>query len=58
VFQPLTGFDAAIEADGNLKGLLLLPVSEQGCWKGANDKMKLYEIRYDQELGLLARKSE
>jgi CRISPR-associated endonuclease/helicase Cas3 len=58
VFQPLTGFDAAIEADGNMKGLLLLPVSEQGCWKGADDKMKLYEIRYDQELGLLARKSE
>ncbi|MFZ4508747.1 MAG: CRISPR-associated helicase Cas3' [Fimbriimonas sp.] len=57
VFAPAEGYEAAVEAEGRLKGLLLLPVSDNGLWRGQDERMNTYEIRYDQELGLLARKA-
>lgn len=56
VFAPCEGYEAAIEAEGRLKGLLLLPLPKGGTWSGKDEKMNIYEIRYDQKLGLLARK--
>lgn len=57
LFSPCDGFEAAIEAEGRLKGLLLLPTSDGGTWRGSDEKMNIYEIRYDKELGLLAGKT-
>lgn len=56
VFEPLEGYLPAVEAGGRLKGLLLLPISDEGVWKGIDGRMNKYEIRYDLELGLLAGK--
>ena len=56
LFSPVPGCDPAIEAEGRLTGLLLLPMPDDGIWRGADENMNNYEIRYDQELGLLAGK--
>lgn len=56
VFTPCEGYGTAIEAEGLLKGLLLLPISDDDTWRGSDERMNIYEIKYDPELGLLARK--
>lgn len=56
LFTPCEGFSPALEAEGRLKGLLLLPMSEGGVWRGEDEKMNVYQISYDAELGLLAGK--
>lgn len=56
VFSPCEGYGPAIEAEGKLKGLLLLPIPAEGTWRGRDENMNHYEIRYDDELGLVAGK--
>jgi len=56
LFTACEGFSPAIEAVGRLQDLLLLPMSEGGVWRGEDEKMNVYQIRYDEELGLLAGK--
>ena len=52
--QPDTGYHAAIEAQGKLQGLLLLPVDDDGIWHGRDNRGNRYEVVYDKTLGLLA----
>ncbi|MBI2865507.1 MAG: CRISPR-associated helicase Cas3' [Chloroflexi bacterium] len=52
--SPAPGYSAAVEAKGKLRGLTLLPLAGDGYWKGIDDKGNLYEVAYDEELGLLA----
>ena len=54
VFSPGPGYSAAVEAKGKLRGLLLLPLSCEGVWRGVNEKGYGYEVTYDEELGLMA----
>lgn len=53
IFTPLEGFTPAVEAKGKLRGLLLLPMNQDGVWRGRVQK-RLYEVVYDKELGLMA----
>ena len=52
--NPAPGYTDAVQAQGKLKGLTLVPLSEEGTWRGLDEKGRLYEISYSKELGLLA----
>lgn len=52
IFEPAPGYDAAVEARGKLRGLVILPLSGGGSWKGGKEGAR-YEITYDGKLGLL-----
>lgn len=54
VDKPAQGYGAAVEAKGKLRGLVLLPLSNEGLWQGIDDKEHRYEVAYNKELGLLA----
>jgi hypothetical protein len=54
--NPLEGFARAIEGQGRLKGVLLLPVSKEGIWRGVDENGIRYRVSYDREFGLLAGK--
>lgn len=56
VHSPDSGYQVAVEAKGRLKGLLLLPVNEDDVWRGNSENGGCYEVAYDKELGLLARR--
>jgi CRISPR-associated endonuclease/helicase Cas3 len=51
--NPAPGYGAAVEARGRLRGLLLLPVTDD-LWRGLDDKGNQFEISYDSKLGLRA----
>lgn len=57
LFTPCEEFSPGIEAEGRLKGLLLVPLSDTGVWRGKDEKMNTYEIQYDKEKGLVAGKT-
>ncbi len=52
--NPAPGYAAGVEAKGRLRGLVLLPIANQGAWQGIDEKGNRYEVAYDKELGLLA----
>ena len=54
IHNPAQGYNAAIEAKGKLRGLILLPLADNGLWQGMDEKQNHYEIAYDETLGLLA----
>jgi hypothetical protein len=54
--NPAEGYASAIEAQGKLRGLLLVPVDANGIWWGKDEKGNAYRVKYDDELGLLAGK--
>ncbi len=58
IHSPAPGFKAAVEGKAKLKGVLLLPLSENGFWHGIDEKGNQYEISYDRQLGLLAGRAE
>ncbi|NCC61829.1 MAG: CRISPR-associated helicase Cas3', partial [Verrucomicrobiae bacterium] len=57
IFAPLEGFAPAVEAKGKLRGLVLLPLNQDGVWRGRIQK-RSYEVVYDKELGLVAGRVE
>jgi CRISPR-associated endonuclease/helicase Cas3 len=57
IFTPLDGFAPAVEAKGKLRGLVLLPLNQDGVWRGKIHKNS-YEVVYDKELGLVAGRAE
>jgi len=56
-FSPCAGFSPAVEAKGKLRGLLLLPLNQEGVWMG-EENGKTFRVSYDNELGLLAGRVE
>lgn len=52
--SPAQGYSAGVEAKGKLRGLILLPIADDGLWQGIGEKGELYEVAYDKELGLRA----
>ena len=56
-FSPCAGFFPAVEAKGKLRGLLLLPLNQEGIWMG-EENGKTFRVSYDNELGLLAGRVE
>jgi CRISPR-associated endonuclease/helicase Cas3 len=54
--NPLEGFAPAIEGQGRLKGVLLLPVSKERIWRGVDENGIRYRVSYDEKFGLLAGK--
>ncbi len=52
--NPAHGYHKAVEAKGKLRGLVLLPVAEDGFWRGIDKYGNRYEVAYDEQLGLLA----
>ncbi len=50
--NPADGYCPGVEATGRLRGLVLLPTSEDGDWKGVSKKGAVYRVSYDQRLGL------
>lgn len=53
---PAEGFSAGAYGKGRLKGVLLLPMNEQGFWRGKAEKGGVIEVRYDDVLGLVVRR--
>lgn len=51
---PERGYSAGVEARGRLRGMILLPLAPDGCWKGISKSGKVYSVRYDDEVGLVA----
>lgn len=58
LFSPVDGYEPGVDAEGKLKGLILLPVDASGEWKGRDESGRVYQVRYDGGLGLLARRLE
>jgi len=56
IHAPAEGYCAAVEAKGKLRGLVLLPVANDGMWQGVDEKGNRYEVAYNEKLGLLARR--
>ena len=54
IHRPVQGYGPAVEAKGKLRGLILLPVDDDGLWLGMDEKGNRYEVVYNQKLGLLA----
>jgi CRISPR-associated endonuclease/helicase Cas3 len=54
--NPSEGFRASVEARGKLKGLVLLPLNADSLWEGVDEKQNRYQVTYNQELGLIARR--
>jgi CRISPR-associated endonuclease/helicase Cas3 len=52
--KPAQGYRAGVEAKGKLRGLMLLPLANDGLWQGIDEKGNRYEVAYDKELGLMA----
>jgi len=52
--SPAEGHRAAVEGNGKLRGLTLLPLASSGSWQGTDNKGNRYEVTYDSRLGLLA----
>jgi len=52
--SPAEGYGKRVEAKGKLRGLILLPVSNEGLWRGVDEKGNQYEVAYDKDLGLMA----
>jgi CRISPR-associated endonuclease/helicase Cas3 len=50
--SPADGYCPGVEATGRLRGLVLLPTSEDGDWQGISEKGALYRVSYDQRFGL------
>jgi len=57
VWSPAEGHSPAVQAGGRLRGLILLPVNEEGVWKGTDEKGGCFEVRYDKTLGLLTERT-
>jgi len=54
IHRPAQGYSAGVEARGKLRGLILLPLADNGLWQGIDERENRYEVGYDKELGLLA----
>ncbi len=54
IHNPAQGYGAGVEAKGKLRGLVLLPLTAEGLWRGVDEKGNRFEVAYDNELGLLA----
>ncbi len=54
IHKPASGYRAGVEAKGKLRGLVLLPLADNGLWQGIDEKENLYEVAYKEDLGLLA----
>ena len=58
IYTPDSGYGAAREGKGKLRGLVLLPIDRSGIWNGHDVKGRRFEVAYDEELGLLAGRKE
>lgn len=58
LFRPTDGYASAVVGSGRLKGLILLPLSADGSWRGSDGCGRTYSVRYDVELGLIAGRTE
>ncbi len=54
IHAPADGYGKGIEAQGKLRGLILLPLADSGNWQGIDERGNRYEVAYDKRLGLLA----
>ncbi len=54
--NPTQGYNAGVEAKGKLLGLTLLPIADDGLWNGIDNNGNLYEVAYNNEVGLSARR--
>jgi CRISPR-associated endonuclease/helicase Cas3 len=54
IHNPAEGYSAGVEAKDKLRGLILLPLANDGFWQGIDEKGNRYEVAYDAKLGLLA----
>ncbi|MBN2074341.1 MAG: CRISPR-associated helicase Cas3' [Dehalococcoidales bacterium] len=54
--SPASGYSPAMEAKGKLRGLMLLPVSDDGLWEGIDEHENRYQVAYDQKTGLITRR--
>jgi CRISPR-associated endonuclease/helicase Cas3 len=54
ILNPATGYCAGVEAKGKLRGLILLPLANDGLWQGIDENGNRYEVAYHTELGLIA----
>lgn len=54
--RPDLGYGEGLVAKGKLSGLVLLPLGREGLWRGIDKNGSHYEVGYDKELGLLARR--
>ena len=50
--KPATGHCAGVQARGRLRGLVLLPLSENGDWQGVSERGGTYRVTYNPQLGL------
>lgn len=55
--RPAPGCGAGTRAGGRLRGLLVLPVDDDGSWRGVDERGGCYEVRYDKTLGLVTRRA-
>jgi CRISPR-associated endonuclease/helicase Cas3 len=53
VTSPADGYRSGVQGGGRLRGLLLLPMDNEGTWKGVDEKGGCLEVRYDNTLGLV-----
>ncbi|MHB9025932.1 MAG: CRISPR-associated helicase Cas3' [Armatimonadota bacterium] len=58
VHNPAQGYSTGVEAKGRLRGLVLLPVANDGVWRGMDEKGNCYEVTYHAKLGLMAGRVE
>lgn len=58
VGNPAVGYGSGVEARGRLRGLILLPLTEAGDWRGINEKGAQYRVSYGQHTGLLVGRVE
>ena len=50
--SPVDDFYPGVMARGRLHGIVLLPISKSGEWRGINERGVVYRAIYDQHLGL------
>jgi CRISPR-associated endonuclease/helicase Cas3 len=56
--DPLKGYVEGVEAQGRLKGVTLLPLAENGIWKGRQANEQIIEVFYDSKTGLETRREK
>ncbi len=54
IYNPAQGHIHGVEAKGKLKGLILLPLDDDGLWQGIDEKGNRYQVAYSKKLGLLS----
>jgi hypothetical protein len=54
--NPSQGYKPAVKAEGRLRGVILLPLENNGYWQAADERNNHFDITYNKELGIIIRR--